>query len=65
MPSGEHHLQFHHVILQLGQAPLQQHMAVVHDAHMMHTSSSSRRLWLDTSTVVPRSATSPIIRLHT
>ena len=30
-----------------------------------HTSSSSRRLWLDTSTVVPRSATSPIIRLHT
>ena len=30
-----------------------------------HTSSSSRRLWEDTSTVVPCSLTSLIIRLHT
>ena len=30
-----------------------------------HTSSSSRRLWEDTSTVVPWSATSPISRDHT
>ena len=31
----KHHLQFHHVVLQLGQTPLQQHMAVIHDAHMV------------------------------
>ena len=30
-----------------------------------HTSSSSRRLWEETSTVVPRWATSPISRDHT
>ena len=30
-----------------------------------HTSSSSRRLWEETSTVVPRWATSPIRRVHT
>ena len=30
-----------------------------------HTSSSSRRLWEETSTVVPRSATSPMTRDHT
>ena len=30
-----------------------------------HTPSSSRRLWEETSTVVPYSSTSAIIRLHT
>ena len=34
-PVGEHHLQLHHVVLQLGQGPLQQHFAVVHDAHVV------------------------------
>ena len=32
---GEGHLQFHGVILQVGQAPLQEHLALIHNAHMV------------------------------
>ena len=31
----KHHLHFHHVVLKLRKAPLQQHMAPVHDAYVV------------------------------
>ena len=33
--AGVHHLQLHRGILQLRQAPLQQHLTLIHDAHMV------------------------------
>ena len=58
-------LHLDHVVLKIGEGALQEHLAPAEDAHVVAHVFQFRRLWEETSTVVPRWATSPMSRDQT